>query len=176
MSNLKTASAIMKIMNTIEYGLLDDKNIERLSLPDGNKYFDEHYFLQTPDELLKSKCGVCWDQVELERKLFFDKNIDCQTYFIYIDINNNPTHTFLVFEDQNNYYWFEHSWEMYRGIHEYNNLKELLIDVKNKHLKFYNSLDAISYIYKYDKPEYHLSCADFWEYCTNQDLVDLNDI
>ena len=98
-----------------------------------DKNFYNFYYLLSPEELLHSKCGVCWDQVELERKLFNDANINCDTYFIYIDDNENlPSHTFLIFQLNDKYYWFEHSWYDMKGIHEYNNIKALLNDVKNK--------------------------------------------
>ena len=73
--------------------------------------FPNFYYLLSPAELLETKCGVCWDQVELERKLFNDSRIDCDTYFIYIDDHANlPSHTFLTFQLDGKFYWFEHSW------------------------------------------------------------------
>ena len=110
---------IMDVMNSISYGFLDD---------DGNNILDtnplkweEEIYLQTPEELLKSRCGVCWDQVELERYLFELHKIPCKTYFIYFSENDMiPSHTFLTFQDNDHYYWFEHSWYDEKGIHEYN--------------------------------------------------------
>ena len=110
---------IFSVMNQIEYGFKDPSGQNIIN--DLNKWdneFDKFYYLQTPEELLTSKCGVCWDQVELERKLFSDSNINFKTYFIYIIDNDMlPSHTFLVYNDDKNYYWFEHSWGEYKGIH-----------------------------------------------------------
>lgn len=64
---------IMNLMDSIEYGFKDE-NGESIINANPQKWDDEFY-LQTPDELLKSKCGVCWDQVELERKLFQDNKV-----------------------------------------------------------------------------------------------------
>ena len=30
-----------------------------------------------------------------------------------------PSHTFLVYQDNNYYCWFEHSWAKYIGVHQY---------------------------------------------------------
>lgn len=166
---------IMNIMETIEYGFKDKTGTNILDEnPDWN--FDSYYLLN-PNELLKSKCGTCWDQVELERKLFQDNNINCTTYFIYItDEDMLPSHTFLTFEENNKYYWFEHSWFKYKGIHEYNSKLELLLDVKNKFIKDHDYVneDAPLFVYEYDKPKEHISCPEFYKYIETQKLVKLN--
>ena len=38
----------------------------------------------SPEELLNKKIGVCWDQVELERKLFEENNIKNLVKYCYI--------------------------------------------------------------------------------------------
>jgi len=80
---------------------------------------EEKYIVKTPVEILSKQKGVCYDIVELERKLFNDNNYKFKTYFAYsaLPINDNPTHTFLIFEENKKYYWFESSWNRYRGIH-----------------------------------------------------------
>lgn len=168
----------MDVLNEIEYGFKDenDNNI----LNDAKKWdneFYKFYYLLSPEELLLKKCGVCWDQVELERKLFEEFKMKCTTYFIYIDDNNNlPSHTFLTFNYNNKVYWFEHSWYEYKGIHEYNNINDLLKDLIDKFIKSreneietdngYNIL-----IYQYNKPKYHISCDEFYKYIRTQNLV-----
>ena len=69
----KKIENIMSIMDNIEYGFKDENGnniIYDTEKWDNN--FNDFYYLQTSDELLKSKCGVCWDQTELERELFKD--------------------------------------------------------------------------------------------------------
>lgn len=73
----KKVNHIMRIMESIEYGYRDKKG-NNILLTDPNRWskeFDQFYELLAPEELLKTKCGVCWDQVELERKLFQDNHI-----------------------------------------------------------------------------------------------------
>lgn len=119
---------IMNIMNDIKYGYLDiNGNIHYVI----DKDFESLYTLQSPGETLNNKVGVCWDQVELERYLFDKKNIKFNTYFIvYYSDNICPTHTFLIYKIDNDYYWFEHSWEKYRGIRKYSSENIALNDIK----------------------------------------------
>jgi len=159
---------IMNIMETIEYGFKENNiNILYNNSYRWNNEFNDFYYLQTPKELLKSKCGVCWDQVELERYLFEKEKIKCNSYFIYIkDGDNLPSHTFLTFNYNNKYYWFEHSWYKYKGIHEYNSITELLHDVIQKFLKEYkvNNSKNQFYLYEYSKPKIHIKCNEFYKF------------
>lgn len=164
---------IMTIMDDIEYGFLDknNQNIINIDSKKWDEEFYDFYYLLSPEELLIKKCGVCWDQVELERKLFNDENIDVITYFICtydIDNNNLPSHTFLTYQNNDKHYWFEHSWGIYQGIHEYNSKKEMLLDIKNKFIENNpTNTPAPTYIFEYLKPEYHLTCNEFYAYCEN---------
>lgn len=179
---------IMNILDTINYGFLDNDGNNIFDDKDSEDKFNQVYYLLSPDELLNKKVGVCWDQVELERKLFNESNIECKTYFIYLDDNNYlPSHTFLVFKNNGKFYWFEHSWYDYRGIYEYNTLNELLIDIEDKFRdskkdEVDSNLDI--HIYDYLKPKYNINCDEFYQYihtqkevicyklvnCTNNDL------
>ena len=171
--------SIMDKLNNIEYGFKDKNGNNLINTEIWDKDFYKFYYLLTPEELLSSKCGVCWDQVELERKLFNDANIDCDTYFIYIDDNQNlPSHTFLTFRLNDKCYWFEHSWYDMKGIHEYDDLETLLKDVKAKFIdsrKDEINLDSNfeTYLYKYNKPEYHISCDDFYDYIKSQEKINI---
>ncbi len=173
----KKIENIMSIMDNIEYGFKDENGnniIYDIEKWDNN--FNDFYYLQTSDELLKSKCGVCWDQTELERELFKDTKYKYETYFIYLkDEDMLPSHTFLIYQDNNYYYWFEHSWNKYKGIHKYKTKEELLLDVKNKFINENNyvSKGASLYIYSYKKPPYHIRCMDFYNYITREKKIDL---
>ena len=95
---------ILKITSKIKYDNFTD---------------EEKYIVKTPSEILLKLKGVCYDIVELERKLFNEINYKFKTYFAYADlpVTDNPTHTFLIFEENKKYYWFESSWASYRAIH-----------------------------------------------------------
>ena len=83
---------ILNELNKIEYGWLDKNNKIHYEV---NNEFSDNYILQSPEQTIKNKVGVCWDQVELERILFEKENIKFNTYFI-VHYNNGkcPTHTF----------------------------------------------------------------------------------
>ena len=157
---------IMDILNEIEYGWIDKNNNKHNEV---NNLFSDNYILQSPEEVLKNKIGICWDQVELERYLFEKEKINFNTYFIeYFNNQNNPAHTFLIYKGNNKYYWFEHSYKLFRGIHEYNSELEALKDIKEKFIKneLNNNYDPMNlYIYKYNKPKYNISCLEFYKHC-----------
>lgn len=172
MDNVKK---IMNVMEQIEYGFLDNNGNNIFNNVKPECIFNKVYYLMSPEELLNKKVGVCWEQVELERRLFEENNIKNETYFIYIDDKNNlPSHTFLVYYVDNKVYWFEHSWFDEKGIHEYNNLNDLLNDVEIKFIKSRENevpkgLDV--HIYKYNKPNYNISCNEFYNYIFTQKKI-----
>lgn len=161
---------VLKKLDNIKYGYVDNnKNIYPDTLENWSSDFNKLYHLQSPDELIKNEYGVCWDQVELERYYLNKKSIKSKSYFIIAyDKKQEPTHTFITAEENNNYYWLEHSWEPYKGIHEYETLNELLIDVKVKFEESIKNQNVKNYeiaIYEYDKPNYNISCTEFMSHC-----------
>lgn len=175
---MKMIDEIKNKMNSIDYGWVDRYGLSHKE--DEDKNFSEDYILQAPKELLKSKTGLCWDQVELERYLFNEKGITNETYFIYIDDNASlPSHTFLVYYQNQKVYWFEHSWFDYAGTYEYNDINELLNSVKDKFIKSHK--DEIKqniniYIYKYKSPKYHIGCDEFYKYINTQEKITVSKI
>jgi len=168
---------IMATLNDIEYGFKD--NLGNNIIINSNKWdneFNDFYYLQEPEELLKTKCGVCWDQVELERKLFLNIKIKCNTYFIFAKVGEElPSHTFLIYAMNDKFYWFEHSWNKYKGIHEYNNLNDLLKDVISKFKKENNLIkNANLFLYEYQKPKKHIKCNEFYKYIETQKEIEID--
>lgn len=171
---------VMNIMNQIHYGYLDSngKNIIDKDSENWDIEFGAIYHLLSPEELLEKQYGVCYDQVELERKLLEDRGIPSQSYFIatHESIDSIYTHTFLVYEDNNCYYWLEHSWSDYRGVYEYFSLQELLLDVKEKFRKSHlTDKDTCTFVYAYEKPSSGISSHEFFEYCESSTLMKLNE-
>ena len=166
---------IMNLMNKIEYGWID-KNNNKHNIID--ETYSNNYILQSPKEIIKNKIGVCWDQVELERYYFKGNDWNIKTYFlVHYDKNKCPTHTFLTFEKDNKYYWFEHSWEKLKGIHEYDSIKKLLLDIKNKFIRYelnnqYTKENLA--LYEYKKPKYHITVQEFYHHCENGTYINLN--
>ena len=172
---MNNVQKVMEVMEQIEYGFLDNNGKNILDSSEGEYTFNKVYYLMTPEELLDKKIGVCWDQVELERKLFEENNIKNETYFIYIDDKNKlPSHTFLVYYMNNKVYWFEHSWFDEKGIYEYENINDLLNDIEIKFIKSIENevpKDLDVHIYKYNKPNYNISCDEFYDYIFTQKRI-----
>ena len=166
---------IMAFIENIDYGWVDKDNNKHNHIDNS---YAENYKLQSPQELIKSKFGVCWDQVELERYCFKNHICNCKTYsIIYYDEHKCPTHTFLTYEKGNHFYWFEHSWKKYKGIHKYDSLKELLKDVQNKFVNDeikteFNKFNLC--IYDYKKPKYGIGCLDFYKHCESGQKINVD--
>ena len=165
--NYYSEEEIMNIMNTIQYGFMDNKSTIHKII---NNKLDDCYILQRPNEVLSNKIGLGWDQVELERYLFKGHDFSTESYFLlYFSSTDCFTHTFLVYQKENYYYWFEHSWEKYKGIHKYNSKDELFKDVIDKFILDHKDID-LSYsdleLFQYKKPKYHISHQEFINHCT----------
>lgn len=168
---------VMNLMENIEYGYVD-RDFDKHFIVD--ETYSDNYVLQTPKEIIKNKIGVCWDQVELERYYFKGNDWNVKTYVIvHYDNDKCPTHTFLTFEKDNKYYWFEHSWSLFKGIHEYNSLKNLLVDVRDKFIKYelnHNYKKHNLCIYNYKKPKFHLNVLEFYKHCESGINISLEDM
>ena len=108
---------LLEWMDCIEY----DKSISDWHLRSvGETYFD--------------KKGNCHDQSLFELIALGEMEYPCGQLF-FLEVNEGQTvggnsHTLTWYMDNNEYYWFEHSWENKRGIHgPYQSLDELKKDV-----------------------------------------------
>lgn len=158
-----------KTMNQIKYGWADAHGYTYTDLSGD---FAKDYRLQSPDELLKTKYGVCWDQVELERKILAEAKIKASTYnIIHYSEDTNPkmrTHTFLLFSHNNKVYWYEHAWEKHAGTHVFNSTDEAIAAIREIFIKdeLQNKCDKdYIVIYEYPTPKPHLTPSEFYEHC-----------
>lgn len=100
-----------------------------------NDDFVKYYILLSPNEFEKYKGGICWDYVAYEAMYFRAKypNIKFETYYQVIDNrNDNPTHTFLIFEFDNKWYWFESSWKTNCGVYGFDNKNDCIEYIMQK--------------------------------------------
>lgn len=142
-SKIKTPEELMEWMDCIQYGWFDkSKNINGTGENDSTEKLCNEYKLQSPLQLLRSKVGLCWDQVELER-LWFDKhNIPHAVIFVEADDGEDkPTHTFLIFKEpgeSGEVYWFDHAWREI-GIKKYKDLSSCLKEAVKKTVASFNT-------------------------------------
>lgn len=171
--NIKTSQELLEFMRkNIEYGFVGKNNKKIYSWSDKkNKDWDisNEYFLQSPEELIKSGHGVCWDDTELERYWFEKMGYDTKVFFMtFAGEKSFPTHTFLTYKEKDKWFWFEYTFGDYRGIHEYDSLEELVLDVKKKNFDTALKYDGATLedekdlmIFEYEKPRYGCSPQEF---------------
>lgn len=162
---MEEINEVLLKMKDISYGYFyEGKDIsESEDLP-------KYYTLNTPEKTIKDKMGVCWDQVELERKYFDSINVKTKSYFICnYDGSFFPTHTFLVVFQNNKYYYFENSWLPYKGVEEFNSLSDLLKEIVLRFNKMciekYDLKEENTVIYEYDVPKFNICGKDFFAHC-----------
>ena len=164
---INTPEDLYKFMaKNIKYGFyssLDHNTHTRQEL--GDELYERllfySYYLQKPEELLTNKFGICYDQVELERKWFLEHNYLVKTY--YTPYHN---HTFLVFSDGKKYSIFERSIKKFNGIHTRNSLEEVLAYYSKLQLKN----DKLQ-LYEYDNVPFGCNFFEFLDYVSNKDKL-----
>lgn len=133
-----------------------------------NDDFVKYYILLSPNEFEKYKGGVCWDYVAYEAMYFRAKypNIKFETYYQVIDNrNDNPTHTFLIFEFNKKWYWFESSWKKNCGIYGFDNKSDCIEYIMQK-LKLPGK-NYGTYVCKFDATDatmYGMNCVGYMNY------------
>lgn len=110
---------------------------------------------------MNNKLAICWDQTELYRDYFENMtNLKYETYYLlYEDEKGCPSHTILVYYNNNKVYWFEPMFQnkacYYSGMIPKN------YDEKN------------ILIYQYNKPKYHINGYEMREHINNSKLIKL---
>lgn len=169
--NVNTPEELLEFMDSIEYGFISDEG-EKFS-GDNPEEFSENimfWHLSSPERLLKTRIGHCFDQVELERLWFKSHGYIFKTFltiFMIEEKNDYPTHTFLAYEDNSKWKLFEHADYFNRGICEYATLEELIEVVKKRQILFAEVSDDIGKklgVFEYDTPEYGIGFQEFIDY------------
>jgi hypothetical protein len=167
LDNIKTPEQLLEWMSkNISYGFID-KNKKIYKHPTFDSFSDK-YILQSPYDLYKSKVGVCWDQTLFE-KFIFQNNIKLPFKIFYIEQINemSGTHTFLIYKNNNQLYYFENSYEKYRGIHKFDSEEEVINYVINN-MREEQSDNGYTITQIIDEPHYGCSCIEFMDFCLNQ--------
>ena len=177
-NSIKTPKELLKFMsNNISYGYFGKNGkIYNFDDEDFNKKWKDEYILESSEDVLKNKIGTCWDQVEFERDWFSKHNYEFKTIYHQVILNYDnpyPTHTFLVYKENDKWYWFENAWDDQKGIHEFNTFDELLKFEYQKYLKKlkeYSIKDEeiakIKY-FEYSKPNSHINVINYLKHIIN---------
>lgn len=157
--------------DNIKYGYLDKYgNVVKYT----DKYFYENwydnYILSSAEDVLKNKVGNCYDQVEFEYTWLTQHGYKTKRFYEMVLVeykNNYPTHTFIVYENDNKYYYFENAFYELRGIRKFDSMKKLLsfeLEQYKISLKKYNidEKELSNIILKeYSIDEYRISASTF---------------
>ena len=183
MDNIKTPEELLEFMSKINYGYLGKNGrVYHYDDADFNLDWYNQYILESSDDILKNLYGNCWDQVELERFWFLENGYNIKTIYemVKLDYDNDyPSHSFLVYQDNNYWYWFENADFNNRGIHKFNSLDELLSYQYQKYvdyLKIFNIKDdeiEKIIVTEFDKPKEHISAKDYLNHVNNSEIVKL---
>ena len=110
--------ALNNELNDYQYGLSrDNQKIKKQNTT--SEDYDKHYRVATPTQFVKQNGGICWDFATYEASVFKKQfpNIKFKTYYIVFEAAPYyPTHTFLVFEKDMKFYYFESSFKRIQGI------------------------------------------------------------
>ena len=144
-NEVKSPEELLLFMDNIKYGLYGNDNKEYINdgSEESNRIFQKacitQYGLADKDKVLKYGLGQCFDQVELERAWFKEYHYELKTIFIWflLDYENSyPTHTYLVYKDNNKYCYFEHADESNRGIYEFDSYLDAIRFQLEKHIQY----------------------------------------
>ena len=119
--------ALNNELNDYQYGLSrDNQKIKKQNTT--SEDYDKYYRVATPAQFVKQNGGICWDFATYEAFVFKKQfpNIKFKTYYIVFDVDPHyPTHTFLVFEKDMKFYYFESSFKRIQGIWVANSISDI---------------------------------------------------
>lgn len=146
---LETPDDLWRYMHeTIKYGWTN-KNGEFREYSDPRML--EEYYFHSPEETVERKSGLCGDQVLLEKMWFDHKKIENHIVsFGFKDDEGKKIgggHTFLVYKENNKYYYFENAFAPCANIVEFDSFNELVGTAIATYLIATNNTDKIDKLF-----------------------------
>lgn len=169
-NDIKTVEELYNFMReNLKYGFVSNKDkkcYRRVEVNNDELYekmLFESYYLQTPEEVLKSGYGICYDQVEFARKWFLENNYEVFTFF-----SKYHNHSFLIYKENDNYYLFERTFPGHNGIYEGKTLKDCLNIYKS--MQFENADKEICEIkiYPYENVKFGINFEEYKNYASKR--------
>lgn len=172
MEQVSNVMDILTKLENIENGWMD---LEKKVYKDTEKGFKKKYVLSSPEDVLENQVGTCFDIVELERNYFKSLNKKFNAYFmIYYESKKVYTHTFIVYEENDKFYWFEYALTKDKGIHEFISLYDLLKKVRES-FREHNAIKFMDNdylcVYKYKRPKFYIGLKDLYKHCESGENV-----
>ena len=184
-NSIKSPKELYEFMeDNIDYGININNKIYTWDL-DGEfqNICRDEWRLKSSEDIINSHYGICFDQVEIERDWFLNNNYEFKTIFIWFlfDYSNTyPTHTYLVYKENDNYYYFEHSDGNNKGIYEFDSYEDAIRYQLDKHIEMTKNYNKVGeeeikhiHIYEFDKPMINSSFEDYLNHILNsKDITD----
>lgn len=165
---INTPNKLNAYLNKCKYGIVD---LNGTPLDVYSKDFSEKYRTLTSDEFNTFQVGVCWDFANFESVWFKKHGYRFKTYYVIFDDKKTyPTHTFLVYEEDGKYKYFESSWKKHQGIHVASTMDAIfqsVIDWNYETIKKcpyylfeYEALDKLS----------HMTCNEYMNHVEQKEI------
>ena len=185
MDDIKTPEELLNFMSkNIDYGYLGKNNrVYHYNDSDFDSEWYEQYILENSEELVNNSYGNCFDQVEFERDWFLKNGYEIKTIYemVKLDYNNvYPTHSFLVYKDNDCWFWFENADFDNRGIHKFNTFEELLNYQYEKYVEFLKTFNITNeeleriIVTDFEKPKEHISAEEYLNHVINSRQIKIN--
>lgn len=116
-SDINSISDLKAFFSHCKYGLVDISAGKLWSETHNNtteQDYDDNWKLLSANELIKYKCGICYDTVLLTKTVFDRLNIKYKLFFSYCNKGDGPTHTFIIYQDSDGWRWLEGSWGSFK--------------------------------------------------------------
>lgn len=159
LDNIKTPLELLDFMSSFKYSWMDKKGNFHNKIDD-TMY--ENYSLMSPSDVVKNKCGICMDQVQLEKYWFKKSNYNFKAITIQVFRDtSSPGHAFIIYEENKKWYWFENAWSCMKGIHSFDKQDECIAFVLESFKRQEDILEIENIIIE-DLPDYpyHISYED----------------
>ena len=176
---IKTPNELLMFMDKINYGYLSKSSKVYLN-NDGDWYLE--YILENTSDILNTMTGNCFDQTELERDWFTKNNCYVETYFEMVNLNYKnayPTHSFLIYKNNGNWYLFEHADYETKGIYEFTSKEELLIFQMNNYISYLKTFNISDLelskviLRKFERPKKHIDAKEYLDHVVSSEIVNI---
>ena len=156
---------LLNLVGSFQYGVVDLNNNKIINEPNDDVFATIYKWLK-PEQVIKYKCGVCWDTSHL-CKIILDK-LNIKSYEVYCEMDikpDYPTHTFLIIELNDKYYIFEVSWKSYVSLsNPFNSSIECCNEMSKRMFKEYPEGNSINFFDIINYPNYGCSCEEYMDY------------
>ena len=133
---------------------------------DFGEIFWDKYSMLLPHEVVEHGRGTCWDQTVFENYIF-DKQFDFPHHMVFMQQLKVSTHSFLVYQDDGDWYWFEHSFEKVKGIHgPFDGVEDIVTKVFEEMEDFKGRSKGFEWtVMKPEDFKKKLTCKEFMDSC-----------